>query len=280
MENESSRIRNYLTIDVEEHFQVSAFEKNIPISDWIHHESRAQNNTNNILKILSEHNIKATFFIVGWVAEKSPELVKSIKREGHEIGCHSYAHRRVYDLTPKQFREDTKKAKDILEEIISEQIAGYRAPSYSITNSSLWALEILSDLGFTYDSSIFPIYHDAYGIPNAPRFQYKHKEINLTEYPISTTLMFGRKIPISGGGYFRFFPYWFTKMGLKSINTKERQPFMFYLHPWEIDPGQPRFNQASVLSKFRHYNNLKKTAGRLEKLLDDFSFGPIGHPIN
>ncbi|MBM9514550.1 XrtA system polysaccharide deacetylase [Desulfogranum marinum] len=266
---------NYLTIDVEEHFQVAAFEDVISADDWHNQQSRVANNTSSILGLLDKHNVKGTFFIVGWVAEKHPELVRAIQKAGHEIGCHSYSHRKVYDLSPEQFREDTQKAKYILEDITGEPVNGYRAPSYSITPKSLWALDILEELGFTYDSSIFPIYHDNYGIPNAPRFRYEHAKQKLIEYPISTALIFGRKIPVSGGGYFRLFPYWFTRMGLQSINEKERQPFMFYLHPWEVDPGQPRFKNASLLSKFRHYNNLNKTVDRLEHLLHDFSFGPI-----
>lgn len=268
-------IQNYLTIDVEEHFQVSAFEKTVAVSDWDNHESRVENSTSCILSLLEKYHVKATFFVVGWVAEKHPDLVKEIRQAGHEIGCHSYAHRKVYDFTPDQFREDTKRAKDILENILGERVNGYRAPSYSITNKSLWALEILEELGFVYDSSIFPVYHDNYGIPDAPRFEYNLENSTLKEYPISTALMLGRKVPISGGGYFRLFPYWFTRMGLRSINEKETQPFMFYLHPWEVDPGQPRFANASLFSKFRHYNNLDKTQSRLEQLLNDFSFGPI-----
>lgn len=271
----SEKIINYLTIDVEEHFQVSAFEKNVDVADWDKHESRVANNTSAILSILEEFEVKATFFIVGWVAKRHPSIVQNIQKAGHEIGCHSYAHRKVYDLTSDQFKEDTQQAKNILETISGAKVYGYRAPSYSITKKSLWALDILEELGFTYDSSIFPIYHDNYGIPDAPRFKHELANHKLTEYPISTTLMFGRKIPISGGGYFRLFPYWFTKMGLKAINKRENKPFMFYLHPWEIDVNQPRFTHASTLSKFRHYNNLDKTEQRLRKLLGDFQFGPI-----
>ncbi len=271
----SAGIINYLTIDVEEYFQVAAFEDIINVSDWDKYESRVSHNTSSILSFLDHYNVKATFFIVGWIAEKHPDLVRLIQKAGHEIGCHSYLHRKVYDLTPEEFRIDTKKAKDLLENITGKKVLGYRAPSYSITKKSLWALDILEELGFSYDSSIFPVYHDNYGIPDAPRFCYRHPEHALTEYPISTALFFGRQIPISGGGYFRLFPYWFTKMGLVSINKKEKQPFIFYLHPWEIDPSQPRFQNAGLLSKFRHYNNLERTSARLEQLLQDFSFGPI-----
>ena len=268
-------ITNYLTIDVEDYFQVSAFEKKIKPEDWLQYESRVSKNTQNILDILDNHYTKATFFIVGWIAEKHPELVKEINERGHEVGCHSYKHQRITTLSRDSFRKDTKKSKDILENIIGRKVLGYRAPSYTITKNTLWALDILAELGFQYDSSIFPIYHDTYGIPDAPRFTYKHDGLDLTEYPISTALILGRKVPVAGGGYFRLFPYWFTKMALKSINDKEKQPFVFYLHPWEIDPDQPRINNISLLSRFRHYNNLSKTNSRLHKLLSDFKFGPF-----
>lgn len=271
----TSQIHNFLTIDVEEYFQVSAFEKVSAFEQWSTYQSRVVDSTHIILSLLEEHQIKATFFIVGWVAERHQELVKEIRHNGHEIGCHSYAHKKVYDLTPDQFREDTAKAKKILEDITGEPVLGYRAPSYSITSKSLWAFEILQELGFKYDSSIFPIYHDNYGIPDAPRFEYKLDKYNLTEYPISTALMLTRKIPISGGGYFRLFPYWFTKMGLDSINKKEGKPFIFYLHPWELDPDQPKFETASRFSRFRHYNNLEKTTQRFSTLLKEYSFSPI-----
>lgn len=269
------QITNYLTIDVEEHFQVAAFDDIVSPKDWTGHESRVVKNTKNILQLLGEKGINATFFVVGWVAEKHPDLVLEIRAQGHEIGCHSYRHKKVYDMTLTEFRDDTSKAKRIIEQILGEEIYGYRAPSYSITSKSLWALDVLQDLGFKYDSSIFPVHHDNYGIPDAPRFKFVHKDSRLTEYPISTALMLGRNVPISGGGYFRLFPYWLTKMGLSSINQKEQQPFMFYLHPWEFDPSQPRFRNASMLSRFRHYNNLDKTQNRFKKLLNDFRFGSI-----
>ncbi len=266
---------NYLTIDVEDYFQVAAFEDIIQPESWGSMDFRAGNNTDCLLAILEQQQVKATFFIVGWIAEKCPELVKKIAAAGHEVGCHSYWHRKIYDLSPEEFREDTKRAKDILEDIIGRKILGYRAPSYSITKKSLWALDILEDLGFEYDSSIFPIYHDNYGIPDAPRFEYKLPNHDMKEYPISTSLVLGRKIPVAGGGYFRLFPYWFTKMALKKINVHENKPFIFYLHPWEVDPGQPRMKNAKMLSRFRHYNNLHKTAERYKMLLRDFNFGPI-----
>jgi len=271
----NSLTKNYLTIDVEDYYQVSAFEQIVGYDKWDNYTSRVVNNTKAILDILERHNVKATFFTLGWTATKFPELVKEINGKGHEIGCHSYYHRLIYNLSPKEFREDTKKAKDILEQITGNKVLGYRAPSYSITERSLWALDILQELGFEFDSSIFPIYHDRYGIPDTPRFKYKIPDHDLIEYPISTFNLFGQKIPVSGGGYFRLFPYRFTKMALKKINLQEKRPFVFYLHPWEMDPEQPKFHNASLLSKFRHYNNLTKTAERFGKLLQDFSFKSI-----
>ncbi len=283
------RVTNYLTIDVEEHFQVAAFEDIIHTSLWGSYPSRVMNNTRFILDILDKHQTKATFFIVGWTAERHPQLVKEIDARGHQIGCHSYMHQKIYNLSQKEFRQDTAKAKDILEQISGKAVEGYRAPSYSITKKSLWAVDILKELGFKYDSSVFPILHDNYGIPDAPRYpfhwdlsgdqprynQSTNKQTSLKEYPISTAKLLGRNIPIAGGGYFRLFPYWFTRALLRKINKQEKQPFIFYLHPWEVDPNQPHIKNAKALSRFRHYNNLDKTALRLEQLLTDFEFTPI-----
>jgi len=272
---QSDNITNYLTIDVEEHFQVAAFDDIISSVDWEQHESKVVKNTKVILDLLEQYKTKATFFIVGWTAERNPGLVREIVRQGHGVGCHSYMHQKIYDLVPNEFRRDTVKAKDILENIVGRKINCYRAPSYSITKNSLWALDILEELGFKYDSSIFPILHDNYGIPDAPRFKYKQPDHDLIEYPISTAKVLGLNIPVAGGGYFRFFPYWLTKMLLSKINNQENEPFIFYLHPWEFDPDQPRMQNAKLLSKFRHYYNLDKTETRLEHLLNDFNFGPI-----
>jgi polysaccharide deacetylase family protein (PEP-CTERM system associated) len=198
-----------------------------------------------------------------------------IIQDGHEIGCHSYWHRPVFELTPQEFREDTLRAKSILESICGKRIASYRAPSYSITRKSLWALDILKEAGFKIDSSIFPIIHDMYGIPESPRFGYTLPGNGLYEFPITTMMLWGKNIPVGGGGYFRLFPYWFTKFALRRVNNTEKQPFVFYLHPWEIDCNQPRFNKARLFSKFRHYNNLGKTRDRFERLLNDFEFVPL-----
>lgn len=268
-------MQNYLTIDVEDYFQVAAFSDIVSSRDWDGMEQRVHSPMAAILHILKKHDVHATFFVVGWIAEKHPEIVHAIAANGHEIGCHSYWHRKIYDLTPEAFREDTLRAKAVLERLSNKKVTAYRAPSYSITKKSLWALDILKEAGFTTDSSIFPIRHDLYGIPDAPRFRYKLPRHGIEEFPISTAVIFGRRVPVSGGGYFRLFPYWFTKLALKSINQKEKQPFVFYLHPWEIDPEQPRFKNARLFSKFRHYNNLDKTRIRFERLLNDFQFVPL-----
>ena len=240
-----NEIKNYLTIDVEDYFHVSAFENNLRFEDWGNYEIRVVDNTRKLLEILSESGgIKATFFVLGWIAEKHPEIVKEIDADGHEIACHSYQHRLVYNMSPDEFRRDLVKAKDILKDITGKKVVGYRAPSYSITEKSLWALEIMGDLGFEYDSSVFPISHDRYGISDAPRFKYKLPENNLMEYPLSTSKILGLNIPVSGGGYFRYIPILVYKMALSRINIKENQPFVFYIHPWEIDPEQPRINNV------------------------------------
>lgn len=271
----SSGIKNYLTVDVEDYFQVAAFDTIVHIEDWDRYLPRVVNNTKIILDLFAARSIKATFFVLGWVAEKFPELIREIDGQGHEIGCHSFYHRLVYSLTPDEFREDTVRAKNALEDIIGKKVKGYRAPSYSITSRSLWAFDILEELGFEYDSSIFPIVHDRYGIPDAPRFRYRLPGHNLIEYPISTALFLKKKIPVAGGGYFRIFPYWFTALALNKINSCDREPFIFYFHPWEIDPEQPRMKNASAVSRFRHYKNLDQTMTRLEKLLRDFDFIPL-----
>lgn len=274
-DSKNNQISNYLTIDVEDYYQVSAFEGIIGHEKWGNYGSRIVKNTDTLLDMLDQYNVKATFFVLGWIAEKFPHLVKDIHSKGHEIGCHSYLHRLIYNLSPGEFREDTRRAKDILEQITGSTVSGYRAPSYSITKNSMWALDILRELGFKYDSSIFPVYHDRYGIPDAPRFKYILSDNDLTEYPISTSLIFGKKVPVAGGGYFRFFPYAFTKYLLEKINEKEKQPFIFYIHPWEIDPEQPRINGVGIIARFRHYNNLSRTLNRFRRLLEDFSFVPI-----
>ncbi|MBI5742137.1 MAG: DUF3473 domain-containing protein [Nitrospirae bacterium] len=271
----TGNISNYLTIDVEDYYHVSAFERVVGHGNWDIYRSRVVDNTRAILDLLEHYDTKATFFVLGWIAMKFPHLVREIHGRGHEIGCHSFYHRLIYNLTPEEFKEDTRMARDILEQITGSRIMGYRAPSYSITSDSLWALDVIEELGFRYDSSIFPIVHDRYGMPDFPRFRYSLPGRNLVEYPISTSVFCGLRVPVSGGGYFRLFPYCFTKILLAKINKDENQPFIFYIHPWEIDPAQPRINGTGLISKFRHYNNLGEAEGRFRKLLGDFKFGPI-----
>jgi len=268
---------NVLTIDVEDYFNVSGFDSRIKFEDWEKFESRVEANTNRLLTILKEFNVKATFFVLGWTAERHPKLVQQIYQEGHEIASHSYAHRLIYKQSEKEFREDLKRSKAVLEDIIGEQVIGYRAPSYSIVKDSLWALDILIEEGFLYDSSIFPIRHDRYGIPNGNRFPYMiHGENgkSILEIPLSTVTVFNNNIPVAGGGYMRLFPYWFVRWGLKRINEKERQPAVIYFHPWEIDVDQPRL-QGSLLSRFRHYVYLEKTEPCIKALLRDFKFSTM-----
>ncbi len=275
----SHAITNFLSIDVEDYYQVSAFENMVGHDKWDNYPSRVANNTLHVLSILDQHNVKATFFILGWVAQKFPGLITKIQGNGHEIACHSLYHRLVYSMSPEEFRQDTQTAKDILEQAAGTAVMGYRAPSYSITKDSLWAYDILTELGFTYDSSVFPIHHDRYGIPDAPRFIYQVPGQALTEFPLSTAVYCGIKVPVAGGGYFRIFPYWLIKAGLKKINMVERQPFTFYFHPWEIDPGQPTMEGARLLTRARHCINLRRTESRLHRLLSDFQFQPLNKGI-
>jgi polysaccharide deacetylase family protein (PEP-CTERM system associated) len=269
---------NFLTIDVEDYYQVSAFESLVGHSRWDDYPSRVISNTNKILELLQEHGVSATFFVLGWTARKFPKLVQRIQEMGHEVACHSLHHRLIYTMTSAEFREDTRIAKDILEQITGRNIRGYRAPSYSITRDSLWAFDILEELEFAYDSSIFPIHHDRYGIPNAPRFPHRLEGRNLMEFPLSTAKLCGLTIPVAGGGYFRLFPYHITKMALHGINHVESKPFIFYLHPWELDPAQPRMEGVRLLSRSRHYLNLSRTTARFARLLKDFRFQPLGLP--
>jgi polysaccharide deacetylase family protein (PEP-CTERM system associated) len=270
---EGSPVLNALTIDVEDYYHVSAFERVVRYEDWDLYESRVKRNTDRILDLLDEHQTKATFFVLGWVAEQQPKSIRAISERGHEVASHGYAHRRIYTQTPDQFREETRRSKRIIEDIIGRPVIGYRAASYSVTRKSLWALDILSEEGFRYDSSIFPIFRDRYGIPGYPRFPHRVK-VNgghLMEYPLSTVRVGGINIPIAGGGYLRLFPYAFTRWGLRWINEQEKQPAIVYLHPWEIDPDQPRMD-GNLLSNFRHYVNLDGTEEKFISLLREFKF--------
>ena len=269
-------VRNALTVDVEDYFQVSAFADSIDQDDWDKHPLRVENNTFRILDLFDEYQVKATFFILGWVAERKTDLVLEIAKRGHEVACHGYSHQLVYNQSPEVFREETVRAKNILEDIIQQQVRGYRAASYSITKKSQWALDILAETGFVYDSSIFPVRHDRYGMPDTPEHPYRLKTPagnSIIEFPLSTAKIINYRLPVAGGGYFRLYPYWLSRMGLRQIN-RQQKPFIFYLHPWEIDPEQPKIS-ASWFSRFRHYNNLDKCEGRLRSLMSDFQFGTV-----
>ncbi len=276
---------NALTIDVEDYFQVNAFARHIQHENWGQYPLRVERNTRNILDMLDEFNVKATFFVLGWIAERVPSIVREIQQRGHEIACHGYGHQLIYSIGPQKFREDISKARIILEDICGERVNGYRAPSYSITNKSLWALEILVEEGFTYDSSVFPVIHDTYGIPDASRFPGKITCASgiLREFPLSTLpLKFAGKeyrLPIAGGGYLRLFPSWVVSGAIKRINNLENQPAVLYFHPWELDPYQPRI-KSGLKSRFRHYLNLEKTEGKLRKILAELQFGTMSSVLD
>jgi len=269
-------VKNAMTIDVEDYFHVSVFDGTFPRREWSRLESRVSANTDRLLSIFDERGLHATFFVLGWVAERFPALVQRIAALGHEVASHGYAHRLVYDQTPQTFRDDVRRAKALLEDVSGCRVLGFRAPSYSITPRSLWALDILIEEGHRYDTSIFPIRHDRYGIPLSPRHAYLLERPcgSLVEVPASTVAVGPFNLPMAGGGYFRILPYTWTKWGISRVNVKEGRPVVFYLHPWEIDPDQPRL-PAGRLGRFRHYRNLEATELRLRRLLSDFSFGTM-----
>jgi polysaccharide deacetylase family protein (PEP-CTERM system associated) len=265
-----------MSVDVEDYFHVSAFDGVVPRTGWAGMESRVCANTDRLLDTFDEFGVRSTFFVLGWVAERHPGLVERIAARGHEIASHGYAHRLVYDQTLTAFREDVRKAKRLIEDAGGRPVHGYRAPSYSITPRSLWALDVLIEEGYTYDASIFPIRHDRYGIPVSPRqpFLIERGDRVLMEVPGSTVRVGPINLPIAGGGYFRILPYEWTRRGIARLNRVERRAAVFYLHPWEIDPDQPRL-RAGWLSRFRHYRNLHKTESRLRALLAEFRFAPV-----
>lgn len=270
-------MRNALTVDVEDYFQVAAFARQIDPATWDQIPLRVERNTQHLLDLFAEQGVYATFFVLGWVAERCPGLVRTITERGHEVACHGYSHQLIYGQTPAVFHEETVRAKACLEDQAQRPVLGYRAASYSITQRSLWALDVLTELGFAYDSSIFPIHHDRYGIPGSPRWPYRLTTPNggsLLEFPPSTFSLLGYRLPVAGGGYFRLYPYGLTHFALAQINRMEGRPFIFYLHPWEIDPDQPRI-RAGWLSTFRHYTNLNRCEARLRQLLQDFRFTTV-----
>ena len=273
-------LMNALTVDVEDYFHVSGFSGRVSRSDWDDMPSRVVANTHRLLALLDRHQTRGTFFVLGWVADKFPRLVREIYQAGHEIGCHSYWHQLVYDLSPDEFRDDLVKARDVLQELTGEPVTQYRAPSFSITSRSLWALQVLAEEGFKCDSSIYPVYHDRYGIPAADAVPHR---INtaigvLDEFP-GGVITFGKlRLAVSGGGYFRLYPQRFTEFCLARINSRTGCPFMFYIHPWEVDPDQPRL-AGSLMSRFRHYQNLHPTEHKLNWLLPRFRFDSMSASI-
>ena len=264
-----------LSFDVEEHFQVSAFWSEARRQQWDKYESRVENNTRKLVELLAQHDTKATFFVLGWVAERYPGLVKMLVGQGHEIASHGYGHELITGQTPGMFRDDVRKAKGILEDICGKRVYGYRAPSFSITKDTKWAIPVLIEEGYLYDSSIFPVLHDRYGMPDAtPTIHLLRGEVGcIWEVPPSTTNILGVRFPVAGGGYFRLFPYPILRQLLKRIE-RAGHPLVMYLHPWELDPDQPKM-QGSCLSMFRHYINLHRTEDRLRSLLADFCFTSI-----
>jgi len=269
-----NNIVNSFTVDVEDYFQVEAFSQAIDRKDWASYESRVVNNTMRILDLLDAYNTTGTFFVLGWVAKKNPELVREIDSRGHEIASHGMSHKLIYNQSQDEFRQETFDSKSLLEDIIQKEVSGYRAATYSITKKSFWALDILCEAGYKYDSSIFPIVHDRYGIADIntkPHVITTANNNSITEFPISVFKNRIINVPISGGGYFRLLPYRVTKYLLGLLNRKN-QPFMFYIHPWEVDPHQPRIDNIKLSTKFRHYNNISRCEDRLGKLLGDFRF--------
>ncbi len=271
---EKNNIVNAMSVDVEDYFQVSAFEDHIKRSDWNELPCRVSANMERVLELFADKNVHATFFVLGWIAERYPEIVRNIVAAGHELASHGYDHRRVTQLDRKKFTDDVTRTKKLLEDLSGTGVSGYRAPSYSINGSNLWALDALLETGHKYSSSIYPIKHDLYGMPEAPRFPFHHNGGGLVEIPVSTVQVFARQLPCGGGGYFRLAPYWLSKLAIQRVNESERQSTIFYFHPWEIDPDQPR-QQVSAKARFRHYVNLRRMQGKLAALLSDFSWNRV-----
>ncbi len=268
----TARIRNAFTIDVEDYFQVSALAPHFPRESWERQPCRVERNVDLLLELLERHGADATFFTLGWIAERHPQLVRRIVAAGHEIASHGYAHERASSLSPAAFRADLERAKKLIEDIAGQAVAGYRAPSFSIGQSNLWAHDCIAETGHRYSSSIYPVRHDHYGLPDAPRFPWR-LDNGLVEIPVTTMRLLGRNWPAGGGGYFRLLPYAWSRWQIERVNRADRHPAMCYFHPWEIDPDQPRVHDATAKTRFRHYINLRHTAARLNRLLADFSWG-------
>ena len=264
-------ITNAMTVDVEDYLHVSAFEKHIRRGDWEMFPCRVERNTDRVLELFADHGVKATFFMLGWVAERYPDLIHRIVAAGHELASHGYSHVRVTQQTPQEFRDDVVRTKQLLEDLSGHAIRGYRAASYSIGAKNLWALETLQETGHRYSSSIYPIHHDLYGMPSAPRFPFHPNDAGeLLEIPVTTVALFNQKLPCGGGGYFRLLPYGWSRWAMRRVNHHDRQACVFYFHPWEIDPGQPRQQGIGLKTRIRHYTNLAVMEQRLHRLMREF----------
>jgi len=271
-----SQIINAMTVDVEDYFHVSAFEKTIDKADWKKMPLRVETNTYRLLELFEKHGTKSTFFTLGWVAERCPNLIKTIVDQGHELASHGFAHQRITEMSQDDFVTDVVKSKNILEQLSGTEVIGYRAPSFSLNDTNTWVYEKLIELGFQYSSSTYPIEHDLYGVPNWPRFMNERSESydekKIIEIPIPTLRKNEANTGIGGGGYFRLYPYWLSKRRIDKFHQQEQQPYSFYFHPWEIDPEQPVIKEAPLKSKFRHYINLARMEGKLEQLLKDYQW--------
>ncbi|CAM3879223.1 XrtA system polysaccharide deacetylase [Rheinheimera salexigens] len=265
---------NALTVDVEDYFHVAAFDKTINAADWDALPQRVERNTDILLQHFSDHNATATFFILGWVAKRYPSLVQRIHNAGHEVASHGFSHAKATSQTPEQFLQDISSAKQLLQSIIGTEVIGYRAPSFSIGKTNQWAFAALQQAGYVYSSSTYPVIHDLYGTPDWPQKPYQRPE-GIWEYPMPVWNKLGKQLPIAGGGYFRLLPYWLSKKGIDGFLAQSDTPYMFYFHPWEIDPEQPRIANASVKSKFRHYTNLGRMEAKLLRLLNDYQWRSV-----
>ncbi len=272
--NASRSQLNALTVDVEDYFQVSSLARHFPRSSWEDVPCRIERNMNRILDLFDECEARATFFTLGWIAERYPRVVREIAERGHELASHGYNHQRASAQTPDCFKSDVELAKVVLEDVAGVEVRGYRAPSFSIGEDNLWAHDCLAEAGYRYSSSIYPVAHDHYGMPDAPRFPFR-LDCGLVEIPVTTVRWLGRNWPAGGGGYFRLLPYGVSRWGIARVNREDARPAIFYFHPWEIDPGQPRVTAVDSKTRFRHYVNLERTEGRLRQLLQDFAWGRV-----
>ena len=266
-------IVNAMTVDVEDYFHVSAFERHISRDDWETLPCRVERNTDRVLSLFEAHHVRATFFVLGWVAKRYPALVHRIVAAGHEIGSHGMQHVRVTEQTPEQFRADADATRKLLQDVSGTDVTGYRAASFSIGRDNLWALDVLHEIGHGYSSSIYPVHHDLYGMPEAPRFPFRHQPSGLLEIPVTTVPLAGHNLPCGGGGYFRLLPYRYFRWAYRRVNGGEGKPAIFYFHPWEVDPGQPRQQGLGFKTRFRHYTNLSRMEARLGRLLGEFRWG-------